>query len=190
MVRSSPAQANSRSWTRLLKILVGTHFTTPTAWNTPWKLPWTMAPRTTPLVTLPATRNSMAAYATFAWRSKPRAITFPYRRTYLADDLDTLREKAGKTPFGRLDASMQRGLPCAHEISLTAHLASEGFPQQLNREQIRELSYFATFARNKNCRGVPVQRFRIEYSVFGDQPQPIAAADGARQASLSFVAAA
>ncbi len=113
-----------------------------------------------------------------------------YRRSYFADNPDTVREQAEKTPFGRLDASMQRGAPCAHEISFTAHMASEGFPEQVNREQIRQLSYFAAFAGNKRWHGVKVQRFKIEYSVFGDQLQPIAGSDGARHATLDFVAAA
>ena len=113
-----------------------------------------------------------------------------YRRAYFADDPDKLRNQTEKTPFGRLDASMQRGAPCAHEISFTAHMASEGLPEPANHQQIRQLSYFAAFAGNKNWHGVKVQRFRIEYSVFGDQLQPVAGPDGARHANLDFVAAA
>ncbi len=112
-----------------------------------------------------------------------------YRRAYFADDPDKLREKTEQTPFGRLDASMQRGAPCAHEISYTAHMASEGFPQQVNHEQIRQLSYFAAFAGNKKWHGVKVQHFKIEYFVFGDQLQSIAGPDGARHANFDFVAA-
>jgi VWFA-related protein len=73
---------------------------------------------------------------------------------------------------------------------LTAHMASEGFPEQVNREQIRQLSYFTAFVGNKKWHGIKVQRFKIEYSVFGDQLQQAAAADGARHANLDFVAAA
>lgn len=113
-----------------------------------------------------------------------------YRHTYFADDPDTLKKQAEKTPFGRLNASMQRGALCADEISFTAHLVSEGFPEQVNREQIRQLSCFAAFARNKNWHGFKVQRFEIEYSVFADQLQMAAAPDGARHAYLDFVATA
>lgn len=113
-----------------------------------------------------------------------------YRRTYLADDPDILRQRVENTPFGRLDASMQRGAPCAHEISFTAHVAPEGSPEPVNHEQIRQLSYFAAFAGNKNWHGIQMQRFKIEYSVFGDQLRPVGGPDGARHANLDFVAAA
>jgi VWFA-related protein len=113
-----------------------------------------------------------------------------YRRTYLADDPDILRQRVEKTPFGRLDAPMQRGAPCAHEISFTAHMASEGLPEPANHQQIRQFSYFAAFAGNKNWNGVNVQRLEIEYSVFADQLRPVGGPDGARHTNLDFVAAA
>jgi len=96
-----------------------------------------------------------------AWKGAHLA----YRRSYLADDDNTLAEKRAAAEPELLQTALRRGNPLARELPLRVHVTALGSPRPVKKDEIKTLSMFPRFAAQRDWSSVRVQRYSAEYTL-------------------------